>query len=212
MGSVFARDSRAALAQLARRSVRANVRGMHLMVIIASTRPGRAGAPIAAWFVERAKALGVFESVTVADLKEIGLPLLDEPKHPRLQQYEHDHTKRWSAMVAAADAYVIVSPEYNFSAPPALLNALDFVYKEWNYKPAAFVSYGGVSGGLRSVQMTKQVLTALKVMPIPDAVTIPFFSTMLKDGIFGGNAEIEKSIKPMLDELHRWAVALKTMR
>ena len=184
---------------------------MNLTVIIASTRPGRAGEPIAKWFIERAKKHGAFD-VVVADLKEINLPLLDEPEHPRFQKYQHEHTKKWAAIVAAADAYAIVTPEYNFSAPPALVNALDYVLKEWQYKPACFVSYGGVSGGLRSVQMTKLLLTAMKVVPLPEAVTIPFFSKMMKDGAFQGSEELEKSIKPMLDELHKWATALKTVR
>jgi NAD(P)H-dependent FMN reductase len=184
---------------------------MNLTVVIASTREGRAGEPIARWFVERAEKHGAFE-VVVADLKTVGLPLFDEPRHPRFRQYEHEHTKRWSAVVDAADAFVFVTPEYNFGAPPSLLNALDFVYKEWAYKPAAFVSYGGVSGGTRSVQMTKQVLTTLKVMPMFEAVTIPFFATMMKDGVFHGNEALEKAVGPMLDELHKWAVALATMR
>lgn len=184
---------------------------MNLTVIIASTRPGRAGLPIANWFLERAKTDGRWD-VVVADLKEVNLPILDEPKHPRFQQYEHEHTKRWSAIVAAADAFVIVTPEYNFSPPPALVNALDFVFREWQHKPAAFVSYGGVSGGIRSVQATKLILTSLKIMPIPEAVTIPFFAKMMNEGVFAGSEELEKAIKPMLDELHKWAVACKTMR
>ena len=184
---------------------------MNLTVIIASTRPGRAGLPIANWFVEQAKTDGRFD-VVVADLKEIGLPMYDEPKHPRFQQYEHEHTKRWSAIVAAADAFAIVTPEYNFSPPPALVNALDFVFREWHHKAAGFVSYGGVSGGLRSVQATKLILTALKVMPIPEAVTIPFFAKMMNEGVFQGSEELDKAIKPMLDELHKWATACKTMR
>src|SRR5262245_52724626 len=122
---------------------------LKLDVIIASTRPERAGLPIANWFIEHAQKHGRFEVVR-ADLKEINLPLLDEPKHPRLQQYEREHTRRWSATVKAADAFVIVTPEYNFSSPPALVNALDYLYTEWNYKPAGFVSYGGASGGMRS--------------------------------------------------------------
>jgi NAD(P)H-dependent FMN reductase len=184
---------------------------MNLTVIIASTRPGRAGLPIANWFLERAKQDGRFEVVT-ADLKEVNLPIFDEPKHPRFQQYEHEHTKRWSAIVAAADAFVIVTPEYNFSPPPSIVNALDFVFREWQHKPAAFVSYGGVSGGIRSVQATKLILTSLKVMPIPEAVTIPFFMKMMHEGVFNGSEELDKAIKPMLDELHKWAVACKTMR
>ena len=184
---------------------------LNLTVIIASTRPNRAGLPIANWFVERAKKHDGFELV-VADLKEVALPLYDEPKHPRFQQYEHEHTKRWSAIVAAADAFVIVTPEYNFSPPPSLINAFDFVFREWQHKPAAFVSYGGVSGGLRAVQSAKLTLTALKVMPIPEAVTIPFFAPMLKEGTFSGNDDLEKAITPMLTELHKWAVALRAMR
>ena len=81
----------------------------------------------------------------------------------------------------AADAFVFVTPEYNFNMPPALLNALDFLSKEWNYKPAGFVSYGGVSGGLRSVQMSKHVVAALKMMPMAEGVAIPSFTTHLDE-------------------------------
>ena len=184
---------------------------MNLTVIIASTRPGRVGLPIANWFLERAKKDGRFD-IVVADLKEVNLPIFDEPKHPRFQQYEHEHTKRWSAIVAAADAFVIVTPEYNFSPPPSIVNALDYVFREWQHKPAGFVSYGGVSGGIRSVQAIKLMLTALKVMPIPEAVTIPFFFKMMNEGVFTGSEELDKAIPAMLDELHKWAVACKTMR
>src|SRR5690242_4177824 len=111
---------------------------LKLSVIIASTRPGRIGLPIGTWTHGQAKAHGKFE-VTLVDLAEVNLPLMNEPQHPRLQKYEHAHTKAWSATVAAADAFVLVTPEYNFSTAPSLSNALDYVYKEWNYKPAAFV-------------------------------------------------------------------------
>src|SRR5713226_9805342 len=127
-----------------------------LSVVIASTRPGRAGLPIGEWFFARAQAHGGFD-VQLVDLKEVDLPLLDEPKHPRLRDYQHEHTKKWSALVGGSDAFVFVTPEYNFSSPPALLNAIDYLFHEWAYKPAGFVSYGGVSGGIRSVQMTKLV-------------------------------------------------------
>lgn len=185
---------------------------MNLTVIIASTRPGRAGGPIGTWFVERAKAQGAFEEVVVADLKEIGLPLLDEPKHPRLRQYEHEHTKRWSAIVDAADAFVLVTPEYNHGMAPALVNALDFLFHEWAHKPAAFVSYGGVSGGLRAVQMAKPMLASLKVTPLVEAVVIPMFTSMLADGVFTPNDTVAGSVAPMLTELRRVAGALATLR
>jgi NAD(P)H-dependent FMN reductase len=185
---------------------------LKLHVIVASTRPGRAGLPIAQWFLERAKTHGKFE-VELVDLKEVALPMLDEPRHPRLGQYEHAHTKAWSARVKSADAFVLVTPEYNYGTPPALVNALDYLFVEWAYKPAAFVSYGGVSGGTRSVQMTKQLLTTLKIMPLPEAVSIPFFSThMTPEGRFEGTEGMEKAAQGMLDELLRWAEALKPMR
>ena len=187
---------------------------MKLLVVIASTREERVGPLVAKWFVERARAHGRFE-LQIADLKEIALPLLDEPKHPRFRQYEHAHTKAWSATVDAADAFVFVTPEYNYGMPPALLNAIDYVLHEWAYKPAAFVSYGGASGGMRSVQMTKQVLNSVKVVPVFEAVAIPFFTNYVaKDGsgTFAPGETFEKSAAVMLDELWRWAEALAPMR
>jgi NAD(P)H-dependent FMN reductase len=183
-----------------------------LDIIIASTRPVRVGEPIAEWFAERARAHGKFE-IEVVDLKEVDLPLLDEIKHPRLAEYEHAHTKRWSASVAAADAFVFVTPEYNHGTPPALVNALDYLYREWNYKPAGFVSYGGVSAGTRAAQMTKQILTTLKVVPLVEAVAIPFFTShMSADGKFNGTDAFDQSAKVMLDELLRWSDALTPLR
>jgi NAD(P)H-dependent FMN reductase len=138
---------------------------------------------------------------------------MDEPAHPRLQKYEHQHTRNWSANVEAADAFVFVTPEYNYSAPPALINALDYLYKEWNYKPAGFVSYGGLSGGIRAVQMIKQIVTTLKMVPLVEAVAIPFFSQHIDDtGLFTPNELHQKSATDMLDELLRWAEALKPLR
>lgn len=182
-----------------------------LQVIVASTREKRVGLAVAEWFAASAKRDGRFD-VELVDLKAVNLPLLDEPNHPRLQRYEHEHTKAWSAIVKRADAFVFVTPEYNYSLPPALVNAFDYLYVEWHYKPAAFVSYGGVSGGTRSVQMSKQVLTALRVMPIPEAVNIPFIAKLMEAGVFQHNELHEKAAKVMLDELIRWTGALKSLR
>jgi NAD(P)H-dependent FMN reductase len=167
---------------------------------------------MAKWFHERAVEHGKFEA-SLVDLADFNLPIYDEPEHPKLQKYRHDHTKAWSASVQAADAFVFVTPEYNYGPPPSLLNALNFLYNEWNYKPAAFVSYGGVSGGLRSVQVSKLTLTALKMMPMAEGVMIPSYSQFLDaDRNFKPSEGTAHSVKPVLDELHRWAVALKPMR
>lgn len=182
-----------------------------LMVVQVSTRPGRASDPVAKWALERAQAHGKLEASFV-DLREEALPLFDEPKHPRFGQYEHEHTKRWAAKVKAADAFLFVTPEYNFGMAPSLLNALTFLSAEWAYKPAAFLSYGGVSAGTRGVQMAKGALTALNVMPIPAAVSVPFFTQSIKDGVFDPGPVQEKAASAMLDELARWATALATLR
>lgn len=185
---------------------------LKLNVIIGSTRPGRVGPSIAKWFEAYAREHGAFEPVLV-DLVASELPVYDEPRHPRLQQYEHAHTKAWSQSVDSADAYAFVTPEYNYFAPPALVNALNFVYSEWGRKPAGLVSYGGVSAGLRAAQSLKSILTTLNVMPVPQGVAIPMVATLLdEDKVFQPNELILTSAKSMLDELAVWATALKSTR
>lgn len=184
-----------------------------LNVVTCSTRPTRVGPAITKWFIDFTKAnFGDTFDVVDADLAKFNLPVFDEPKHPRLGEYEHEHTKKWSACTAAADAFVFVTPEYNYGPPPAFLNALTYLSKEWQYKPAAFVSYGGVSGALRGVQMEKIVLTTMKVVPIFEAVPIPMVANLLKDGVFEAQKIHEDSAKMMLPELAKWANALKPMR
>ena len=148
-----------------------------LHTIIGSTRPGRVGASVAAWFHAYAEQHALFKAVLV-DLKTFDLP-------------------------------VFVAPEYNYGPSPALLNALDYVYVEWNYKPASFVSYGDISGGLRGVQMTKQTLAALKMVPIVEAVSIPMVENHLKDGRFQPTEDQKLDATRMLDALARWTGMLK---
>jgi NAD(P)H-dependent FMN reductase len=182
-----------------------------LSIVIASTRPGRVGRTVGDWFVERARQHAGFD-VTVVDLAEVRLPFLDEPEHPRFRRYQHEHTKKWSAAVDAADAFVFVTPEYDYSMPATLLNAVQFLSVEWHYKACGFVSYGGVSGGTRSVQMAKQVITAVKMMPIPEAVSIPFVAAALKDGVYPGAKTQDDAASAMLGELLRWTSALAVLR
>lgn len=184
---------------------------LKLKVIVGSTRPGRVGLHVGKWIHQVAQEHPKFDADLV-DLAEVGLPLYDEPNHPRLRKYEKEHTKRWSAIVDEADAYVLVMPEYNYSVAPALANALDFVFQEWACKPAGFVSYGGVSGGLRAAQLIKVTLSALKVVPINEAVVIPFVANHIKDGAFVPSDLHVTAAGQMLDETARWAEALKPLR
>jgi NAD(P)H-dependent FMN reductase len=185
---------------------------LKLQTIICSTRPGRVGPSVAVWFNDLVKEHGKFEAVLI-DLVDFNLPVLDEPNHPVTQKYLHEHTKAWSASVAAADAYAFVTPEYNYGPTPALVNAMNYVYREWNYKPCGFVSYGGLSGGVRAVQASKLQVTAVKMMPMAEGVAVPMVAGMI-DGkrVFTPNDLITKAATQMLDELHRWAEALKPMR
>ncbi|MEZ5566652.1 MAG: NAD(P)H-dependent oxidoreductase [Gammaproteobacteria bacterium] len=183
-----------------------------LHIVICSTRPGRVGPSVARWFHEVAEKHGKFNTELV-DLADFKLPVYDEPVHPVQQKYTHEHTKKWSASVAAADAYVFVTPEYNFNPTPALVNALNFVYREWNYKPCGFVSYGGVSGGLRAVQATKLLITTLKMMPMFESVMVQMVARQIDEkGKFNSNEKIDKSAITLLDELLRWTKGLKAMR
>ena len=182
-----------------------------LTVIIASVREGRAGDPIARWFISRAQEHGKFD-VQLVDLKDVNLPLLSEAHHPRLKKYQQETTKAWSAIVGASDAFVFVTPEYNYTIPPALVNALDHLYHEWSYKACAFVSYGGISGGMRAVQTAKLMATGFKLVPIVEAVNIPFYTQLMENGVFKGNETHEKAATVMLDELLRWTDALTPLR
>jgi len=183
-----------------------------LLIVIASTRPGRVGLPIAEWFEERAVADDGFE-VEIADLAAIDLPLMNEPKHPRRREYEHQHTKDWSARVEAADAFVFVHPEYNHGITAPLKNALDYLSQEWAYKPLGLVSYGSVSAGTRAAQMIKQVAVYLKLFTVAEAVSIPFVSRRIDDdGKFVPDEMVEKAAAGMLTELVRLEGALRPLR
>jgi NAD(P)H-dependent FMN reductase len=183
-----------------------------LYVVAVSTRPNRAGFPIAQWTFERARAHGGFE-VELVDLRDMGLPLFDEPQHPRLRQYEHEHTRRWSAKIEAADAFVFVTPEYNHGTPPSFINALDYLVHEWAHKPVSFVSYGGPAGGTRAVQMVKPMLVALKLTPLLESVMVPLFSKSIDaQQVFHPSELQETHAQAMFDALAKWIPALALLR
>lgn len=184
----------------------------NLKIIIASTRPGRKGPALANWIFETAKKHTEF-SAELLDLAIINLPFLDEPEHPRFRKYTKEHTKKWSETIDAADAFIFVTPEYNYGYPATLKNALDFLYNEWTYKPVAFISYGGIAGGTRSVQALKQVVTAMKMVPVTEAVNVPFFTKYMDEqNKFNADEAIQKSAEGMLKELLKWTETLQPMR
>ncbi len=174
-----------------------------LTIVIGSTRPGRVGPKFATWFRSLAIAHDGFD-VELVDLAQLNLPFLDEPSHPRLRQYVHQHTIDWSRTVERSDAFVFVTPEYNFGYSAALKNAIDYLSQEWADKAVGFVSYGGVAGGTRAVQQLKQVVTALKMIPVAESVNLPFFTQFIDEsGTVRPNDVMTRSADAMLDELAR---------
>jgi NAD(P)H-dependent FMN reductase len=150
--------------------------------------------------------------VEISDLAELDLPMMDEPHHPRLKNYQHEHTRDWSARVESADAFVFVMPEYNYTFTAPLKNAIDYLHTEWAYKPVGFVSYGGISGGLRAVQSLKAVVTTLNMFPLPASVAIPFVANSIVDGALDPSELAVGTAKVMLDELVRVSAAFKSLR
>lgn len=182
-----------------------------LSVVTCSTRPGRAGLPIAEWFASVAKTHGGFD-VREVDLAKVDLPLLDEPHHPRLRQYVNQLTWDWSATVLESDAFVLVTPEYNYGYPATIKNALDHLSQEWAYAPVGFVSYGGISAGTRAVQQLKQVVTTLRMVPVFESVNIAFHTQFLTDGEFNPAAGTSEAANAMLTELARVEAGLRPLR
>jgi len=183
-----------------------------LKIISATVRPGRKGPAVGQWISTLAKADGRFE-VEFIDLGELKLPLMDEPNHPVMQKYEHEHTKKWSAVINEADTFIFVTGEYDFGYPAPLRNALEFLYKEWNFKAAGIVSYGGVSAGTRAANALKNDLSTFKVVPLYEAVNIPFFTEHInEEGIFEPRESSIKAAKVLFNELERWTRGLKIIR
>jgi NAD(P)H-dependent FMN reductase len=183
-----------------------------LKIIISSTRPGRKCPDIAKWIFELAARQKEF-STELIDLKEINLPFFDEPEHPRLQKYTQPHSMAWSEKIKPADAFIIVTPEYNYGYIAPLKNALDFLYHEWSYKPVGFVSYGGIAAGTRAVQMLKQVLNAFKMVTLTTSVNIPSFHKYFdENNSFIANEVLNRSAESMLEDLADWTGFLREFR
>src|SRR5690242_13749078 len=186
---------------------------LRVLVLTCSTRPGALGPAVGRWLTDaigpRAAQLGA-ELVPVS-LADLDLPFLDEEEHPSSGVYRQEHTRRWSAMVAAADGFIAITPEYNYGMPAALKNALDYLGSEWAWKPIGFVSYGNTSAGTRSVQHTKQVVTTLRMVPLGATVAIRI-GDAVRDGRLRPDATRDELGVGLLDELVRVAHALRPLR
>ncbi|MEU0681363.1 bifunctional NAD(P)H-dependent oxidoreductase/GNAT family N-acetyltransferase [Streptomyces albogriseolus] len=186
---------------------------LRILVLTCSTRPGALGPAVGGWLTDTlapvAKELDV-DLVPMA-IGDLNLPFLDEEEHPSTGVHQHEHTRRWSRIVAEADGFVFVTPEYNYGMPATLKNALDYLGPEWAWKPAGFVSYGHTSAGTRAVQHAKQVVTTLRLVPLGSTVAIRI-TDATRDDRFAPESRHAEAAEGLLAELVRVAHALSPMR
>lgn len=180
----------------------------HIQIIQGSTRHGTNAPKVASWFL----ALGQKHddcTLELVNLLEWNLPFFDDPSSPSTGVYHTEAAKRWSAQIAKADGYVIITPEYNHGYPAGLKNALDLIYGEWNRKPVAFVSYStGAIGGARSVEQLRQVVVDLQMAPVHTALHIPFIEKAF-DAEGKLDPKFDARAEKLLDELLWWTMVLK---
>ena len=183
---------------------------LKVAIILGSTRPGRNGEAVARWVHGLATKRGDAEFELV-DLQDFHLPLLDEPNPAAQHQYTKPHTQRWSEKIAAFDAYVFVTPEYNHGTSGALKNAIDYLYTEWNDKAAGFVSYGS-AGGARAVEQLRLVMAELQVATVRAQVMLSLRTDFENFKVFKPDPHHEKSVTTLLNQVIAWGGALKTLR
>lgn len=184
---------------------------LRIGIIIGSTRPGRVGDQVAQWVGEHANRLGEAE-YEVVDLAEVGLPLLDEGIPASAGRYEHEHTRAWAERIAQYDGFVFVTPEYNHAPSPSLLNALSFIYREWNDKAAAIVSYGALSSGVRAADKLRSTLGELQIADIRTQLAFSFFHDFENFSVFTPGEQHLTSLATLTQQLESWAGALRGVR
>ncbi|GAA3971105.1 NAD(P)H-dependent oxidoreductase [Thermobifida alba] len=178
---------------------------LRLAVVIGSIREGRFGPTVAQWITEEARSFGQFD-VDVVDLADAGLPM-------RITDTAPPEVEALRPRLAAADAFIMVVPEYNRGYPASLKTLIDWYIEEWQAKPVGFVSYGGRGGALRSVDHVSAVLSDLHAVPLRD--TVSFHDAWDKFDASGRPVDregAEAAAKILLDRLLWWGSALRSAR
>ncbi|MFJ8254235.1 NADPH-dependent FMN reductase [Streptomyces sp. NPDC094466] len=175
---------------------------LRVAVIIGSTREGRVGDAVGRWFMERA------EDRSELDLAVLDLADYDFPVHYPVRAT--GQMTEFTEEIARAEAFVVVTPEYNRSFPASLKQAIDFAYEEWQTKPVAFVSYGHGSAGLYAVEQLRSVFTELHTVTLRNGVALDLLRQPL-DG-HPGDTGRDRSVGLMLDQLGWWGRALREAR
>lgn len=185
---------------------------VHIKIITGSVRPTRFNLQVAEWLYGIARKRKDAK-VELLDLAKINLPFLDEPKSPMYGEYTKPHTKKWSKQIAEGDGFVWVTPEYNHSVSPVLKNAIDFLHHEWNWKPVALVSYGGIAGGSRAAEHLRAVAGELKMYDLREQVLLPnYWNNLDKQGKYQFTKEQAEEAGELLDSLVFWSEKMKPAR
>lgn len=178
---------------------------LDLAVIIGSTRKGRLGGVVGRWFARQVEARDDLVGDLV-DLAEVGLPA-------RYPTEPGPAGRELITRVDRADAYVVVTPEYNHGYPASLKQAVDIPRREWQAKPVGFVSYGGRAGGARAVEQLRQVFAELHTVTVRDTVGLRDARRMFDaEGRLREPAGPEAAAKRMLDQIVWWGGALRDAR
>ena len=184
---------------------------LRIGIIIGSTRPQRVGFDVGTWVFEQCK-LRTEAEFELVDLAAFNLPLLDEPVPPLMAtEYTKEHTKIWSEKINSLDAYIFVSPEYNHSTSGALKNAIDYLYREWNDKPAGFVSYGSM-GGVRAVEHLRLMMAEVQVATVRSQVAFSLMTDFENFSVFRPAPYHQKNLDTLIDQLLKWGKVLKSIR
>jgi len=180
---------------------------MKLMIIWGSSRQGRNGGVVVDWVARHADADDRLQ-VDFVDLKELNLPFFDEPLSPfsiadQGGEYKHPEGKAWAERVAAAEAFLIITPEYNHGPPGVLKNALDWVGREWTDKPVGFVSYGSTAGGAREVEQMRSITIELGLIQVANAIHFFYYRDAFNENGEPKHSGTNDRLKAMFDELLR---------
>ena len=184
---------------------------LRIGIIIGSTRPGRVGDQVARWVKEHAERLGEAQ-YEIVDLAEVGLPLLDEAVPASAGRYEHDHTRAWAEKIDGFDGFVFVTSEYNHAPSPSLLNAISFIYREWNDKAAAIVSYGALSSGVRAADKLRSTLGELQIADVRTQLAFSFFHDFENFSVFTPGEQHLANLQALVGQLESWATAMRGVR
>lgn len=189
-----------------------------LQIIIGSTRPNRAADKVAPWVIDRAMSHQAFD-VEVLDLRDWPLPIfaenLDTIGDFNDPTYSDPAVKRWNQKIKEADAYLVITPEYNHSVPGVLKNAIDNVWLSFAFrnKPIVAVGYsGGIAGGVRAIEHLAQIAIEAELVPIRAAVVIPRVTEAFAGSGLPIDPVADVSLGVALDDLVWWSAALDRAR